>query len=596
MWKRWDGRMLTIQVDVLRINGFRGIQNLEITLPKVMILFGQNNAGKTSIIKALQLVLGDYGRYLSSEDFFINSDNDQQIDKITVDIRIIPIDENGRVKTFEDDWVNVFGEIIQPDLDEYDYVALRAIAKQHETLQGKYITEREYLTEWNDFDNWLDSDTLKLTKKLDEITFIPIDAQRDIHSEIKEKYSFIGRVLSNINYSSSEIKELEEKIAEINQNAVDKSANLTHLKTHLDKLSETTLGRGKTEIMPFPKKIRDLSKNFSLHFGDNANSSFSMEYHGMGTRSWASMLTVKAFTEMLRDSFEKESKPFFSLIAAEEPEAHLHPNAQRTLYNQLASMENQVIVSTHSPYLISMADFSQLRALYKKDAKVYCYQLDKHLERNEKYELRRGMVRTNSELFFSKVILLAEGVTEEQVLPALLQNYFSKNCSALGVNCVGINGKSYAPYIKLAVSFGVPVCIISDNDGNTEQEIKSHINKVKKDYSIDLNADIFELKFLDKDNDFEAELLKMGLRDEVIEALILTCQGAENNPRYREAKKKEFQSLSDIDLLAKLRDCKAEYAGLLAEVILDNPYSKDFKSMLSPALFESFAKIAEWIK
>lgn len=585
-----------IQVDVLRINGFRGIENLEITLPKVTILFGQNNAGKTSIIKALQLVLGDYGRYLSSEDFFIDSADDQQVDKITVDIRIIPIDENGRVKTFEDDWVNVFGEIIQPDLDEYDYVALRAIAKQHETLQGKYITEREYLTEWNDFDNWFDSDTLKLTKKLDEITFIPIDAQRDIHSEIKEKYSFIGRVLSNISYSSSEIEELEEKIAEINQNAVDKSANLTHLKTHLDKLSETTLGRGKTEIMPFPKKIRDLSKNFSLHFGDNANSSFSMEYHGMGTRSWASMLTVKAFTEMLRDSFEKESKAFFSLIAAEEPEAHLHPNAQRTLYNQLASMENQVIVSTHSPYLISMADFSQLRALYKKDAKVYCYQLDKHLERNEKYELRRGMVRTNSELFFSKVILLAEGVTEEQVLPALLQNYFSKNCSALGVNCVGINGKSYAPYIKLAVSFGVPVCIISDNDGNTEQEIKSHINKVKKDYSIDLNADIFELKFLDKDNDFEAELLKMGLRDEVIEALILTCQGAENNPRYREAKKKEFQSLSDIDLLAKLRDCKAEYAGLLAEVILDNPYSKDFKSMLSPALFESFAKIEEWLK
>lgn len=53
-----------IQVDVLRINGFRGIENLEITLPKVAILFGQNNAGKTSIIKALQLVLGD--RYLST--------------------------------------------------------------------------------------------------------------------------------------------------------------------------------------------------------------------------------------------------------------------------------------------------------------------------------------------------------------------------------------------------------------------------------------------------------------------------------------------------------------------------------------------------
>lgn len=586
-----------IQIDILRINGFRGIRNLEITLPKVTVLFGQNNVGKTSIIKALQLVLGDYGRYLSSEDFFINSTNDQQIDKITVDVRIIPIiNESGRVDFFEDDWVNVFGDIIQPDLDNKDFVALRAIAKQHETLRGKYVIEREYLTEWNNFDNWLDSNTVKLTKKLDEISFIPIDAQRDIHSEIKEKYSFIGRVLSNINYTDSEIKELEEKIAEINQNAVDKSLNLTHLKNHLDKLSETILGHGKTEIMPFPKKIRDLSKNFSLHFGDNANSSFSMEYHGMGTRSWASMLTVKAYTEMLRDSFEKESKAFYSLIAAEEPEAHLHPNAQRTLYNQLASMEDQVIVSTHSPYLISMADFSQLRSLYKKGSNVYTHQLDKSLERDEKYELKRGMIRTNSELFFSKVILLAEGVTEEQVLPALLKSYFKKDCSTLGINCVGVNGKNYAPYIKLAASFGVPVCIISDNDRNTQQEITSQIDKVEKDYNLDLNSDIFEIKFLDSNNDFEAELLNMGLRDELIEALILTCQGVESNPCYKEAKKKEFQELSDVNLLAKLRDSKAEYGGFLAQVILDNTYSKDFKAILSPALSKSFAKIEEWIE
>lgn len=76
-----------IQVDVLRINGFRGIQNLEITLPKVTILFGQNNAGKTSIIKALQLVLGDYGRSLSSEDFFINSLNDQQISLLFLEFK-----------------------------------------------------------------------------------------------------------------------------------------------------------------------------------------------------------------------------------------------------------------------------------------------------------------------------------------------------------------------------------------------------------------------------------------------------------------------------------------------------------------------------
>jgi putative ATP-dependent endonuclease of OLD family len=585
-----------IQVDVLRINGFRGIQNLEITLPKVMILFGQNNAGKTSIIKALQLVLGDYGRYLSSEDFFINSDNDQQIDKITVDIRIIPIDENGRVKTFEDDWVNVFGEIIQPDLDEYDYVALRAIAKQHETLQGKYITEREYLTEWNDFDNWLDSDTLKLTKKLDEITFIPIDAQRDIHSEIKEKYSFIGRVLSNINYSSSEIEELEEKIAEINQNAVDKSANLTHLKTHLDKLSETTLGRGKTEIMPFPKKIRDLSKNFSLHFGDNANSSFSMEYHGMGTRSWASMLTVKAFTEMLRDSFEKESKAFFSLIAAEEPEAHLHPNAQRTLYNQLASMENQVIVSTHSPYLISMADFSQLRALYKKDGRVASYKLTENLNQGEKNTLKRAVLFSRGELMFSRVLVLAEGVTEEQVLPSLIQAYFGQSCSALGINCIGVGGVNYAPFIKMAVSFGIPVVVISDNESNINTKVNKVIANIIDKFNLVLSSDVFYLQFLQPNNNFESELLGLYLRNEIIDALMLAYKEKDSDEIHRQIKEQELNSSSNEQLFKEMKSSKSTYSGFLADIILENPYNKDFKTLLSLPLNNAFEKIAEWIK
>lgn len=587
-----------IQVDVLRINGFRGIENLEITLPKVTILFGQNNAGKTSIIKALQLVLGDYGRYLSSEDFFINSDNDQQIDKITVDIRIIPIDENSRVDFFEDDWVNVFEDTIQPDLDGKAFVALRVIAKQHETFQGKYVIEREYLIEWNNFDNWLDSDTQKLTKKLDEISFIPIDAQRDIHSEIKEKYSFIGRVLSNINYTSSEIKELEEKIAEINQNAVDKSPNLTHLKTHLDKLSETTLGQGKTEITPFPKKIRDLSKNFSLHFGDNANCSFSMEYHGMGTRSWASMLTVKAFTEMLRDSFEKESKAFFSLIAAEEPEAHLHPNAQRTLYNQLASMENQVIVSTHSPYLISMADFSQLRALYKKNGDVASHKILENLNEGEKNALKRAVLLSRGELLFSKVIVLAEGVTEEQVLPALIQYYFGRSCSALGINCVGTGGSNYPSFIKMAVSFGIPVCILSDNEEITNKKVNNQIEKIRNEYGLKLEPSELALKFLNSGNDLEKELMSMDLKEEIIDSLLLTNKGFDALEQAKQDELNRLNQLSDNELYTEMtrKGVKSTFSGFLADAIIENRYDKDFKTILSPALSETFAKIEEWLK
>ena len=83
----------------------------------------------------------------------------------------------------------------------------------------------------------------------------------------------------------------------------------------------------------------------------------------MGTRSWASMLTVKAFTELLVSKHEQEMEPLFPIMAAEEPEAHLHPNAQRTLYKQLINSHGQVIISSHSPYIAGLAEVNEIRYL-----------------------------------------------------------------------------------------------------------------------------------------------------------------------------------------------------------------------------------------
>jgi hypothetical protein len=52
--------------------------------------------------------------------------------------------------------------------------------------------------------------------------------------------------------------------AELNESAIDKSTVLSDLKTHLDTLSQSFEGQGQAEITPFPKKIRDLAKRFSI--------------------------------------------------------------------------------------------------------------------------------------------------------------------------------------------------------------------------------------------------------------------------------------------------------------------------------------------
>ena len=321
---------MDIQVDTIRISGFRGLQNIEVLLPKVAVLIGTNNSGKTSIIKAFQLALGDYSRYVADEDLFIARDQ-TRANSILVDVRVIAIDKDGeRAQKFSNEWAEHLGDNIQSEADGKQFLAIRTRSSPN-AIKGGFETLRSTLDRWPNLANWTTEKVResRLGNKKFNIPLIPIDAQRDIHLELRDKSTFIGKVLSNISYDEKDIATLEGIIKTANDEAVSKSPELQNLKKHLEGLSQSFSSSGSAEITPLPKKIRDLSKHFSIHFGESASNSFSMEYHGMGTRSWASMLTVKSFLDMTAEKHISEAEPFLPILAAEEPEAHLHPNAQK---------------------------------------------------------------------------------------------------------------------------------------------------------------------------------------------------------------------------------------------------------------------------
>ncbi|WP_323837310.1 ATP-dependent nuclease [Photorhabdus africana] len=514
---------MSIQIDTVRISGFRGISNIEITLPRVAVLLGQNNAGKTSVIKALQLAMGDYSRYLSDEDFHIGEDEKRQ-EAITVDLRFIAVDDGTRAKEFSENWQRVFGDKIQSEPDGSQFVAIRTVAKP-DRVKGGYIVERFHLDAWPERTGWQDvriNNKNRLGKRLESVPFIPIDAQRDIHNELKEKSSFVGRVLSSVEYDDKDVAELERMVAEVNKEAIEKSEPLKRLKTHLDNLNQSFEGSGQTELTPFPKKIRDLSKRFSVNFGESDKSSFSMEYHGMGTRSWASMLTVKAFTELLAKNHEEEAEPFFPIMAAEEPEAHLHPNAQRTLYRQLIDVPGQVIISTHSPYIAGLAELHEIKSLSKPENSVQVYQLRDEFEDDDLRKLKREVVHSRGELLFSKAIVLSEGETEEQALPELFESYTGKHPFSLGINFVGVNGSGakYRPFLILAKDLNIPVFIFSDGEEKTVKELKKNYEKVFGPTDIEKAPNITILE----GTDFEGYLLNQGF-NELIEQTIQEIDG-----------------------------------------------------------------------
>lgn len=589
---------MPIRVDTLRVAGLRGLQNIEVELPPITVLIGTNNSGKTSIIKALQLALGDYGRYLTTEDFHIDATDTRSL-RIVVDVRTVPVDTAGkRLKTFEPEWIQEFEDTIRADADGNQFQAIRTVARP-DPIKGGFIVDRYLHDLWPRFGDWTSEAATPRTRhnrRYDIVPFISIDAQRDIHQELNERASFVGRILSSIQYSEDDVFRLESLIADLNREAVDKSAPLTLLKSHLDSLKDSFGGTGSAEVTPFPKKIRDLSRRFSVNFGSSATTSFSMEYHGMGTRSWASMLAVKAFSDMQAQRHRDEASPFHPVIAAEEPEAHLHPNAQRALYAQLSNSVGQVVISTHSPYLAAMCGLDSLRCIASPSGRKECRQLIRGLDPEELSVLQREVMRNRGEILFARAAIVFEGLTEEQIFPAMFEKYFGKPSFVKGVTLIGVGGRHYSPFVKMAASFGIPIYVVSDNDAITRASVDAQLAKITPETGVVLNDSNYGISYLGEGNDIEAELVSvLGLREEAVAALTEAETRGTDNERWREAKMTELKALGDDDLMKRMRGAKTSYSASFATLVEKNSRNLSNEQLIPLAVRQAFEKIAQWL-
>lgn len=203
--------------------------------------------------------------------------------------------------------------------------------------------------------------------------------------------------------------------------------------------------------------------------------------------------------------------------------------------------------------------------------------------------LKRG------ELLFSSALILCEGITEEQVLPGMFQIACGRQLHEAGVSCVSVGGKNYPPFVKLACSLGIPTIIVSDNDGNTYCEIEAQLHKLKSDTGLALSPDVFAIEYHSSGNDFESELLALGLRDELIKALVLSETKGADNTHHIAAKNGEITALTDPDLLSRLRASKASYAGFLGDIIRSNPNGRTKESLVPLSVRKGFTTIESWL-
>jgi putative ATP-dependent endonuclease of the OLD family len=640
---------VAILIDKIRVKNFRALQDVEVDLKSITLLVGANNAGKTTLLRALNTVLGVSRTQLNKDDLFIDKAGNQPANSIIIDVRIVPIDVHGqRVTTFEEPWRSRLGgqEIFQSESRLYEYVAFRAeysFGREDAPLPTTY----KLITDWQGA--ILGDEFNRITQIRSLLPMYLIDAQRDLQEDLKLRTSFFGKLVSQLerDYSEADLATLHQLIEELNNTAVSNSEVLSHLKIKLSELNRTTQTRGAgISINPFPKKIRDLHKGMKVDFQDNGSDSFGMEYHGMGTRSWASILTLGAYLdwELQQIAQLEEANEYFQpiapIIGLEEPEAHLHPNAQRTLYSQMKTFAGQKIISTHSPYIAGQADLTELRHFYKAEDKAVISQIlfrteeDLEIQRlldeiqanggtpeinrqnqpiianlrniakskineEEGRKIRKEIMQSKGELLFSKILVFFEGVTEEIALPVLLQHYpFGESPFERGVNFVGVGGKeNYKPFLYVSKFLKIPCLVLSDGDGDTEQKVKAQILDV-------FGSEFVDLFVLDEGSDFEKYLLDTGLSVSVDKAIDVV-EGIENYldnkyiPDLNGQKRKggtirEYTSQTGrIEaILDCMRENKTKYAEEIATQIVQS-LQNDTDLQLPPKIRELFEKISE---
>ncbi len=578
---------MSVLLKTVRISGFRGLENLEVQLELTTVLTGMNNTGKTSFLKAIQLALGNR-QFISQDDFFIKDNTCAE--KIIIDLLIVPIDTDGnQAEDFSQNWLELFTEdrIRVPD-GTNSLIPLRTIIT-FDAIKNSYKSQQTILGEWpallNDGKHWFDSDNGKKTSfHFDEFPFFYIDAQRDILEDTKLRSSYLGKMMSKIEYSKDDIKEIEAQIKLLNDKAVSSSDILSNIKETLKGLDSAMDSHSEgVEITPFTKKIRDLNKGLTIYYNDSQES-LPMEYHGMGTRSWSSLLTLKSFISLLASNADNESSIFLPILAIEEPEAHLHPNAQKKLYGQINSIVGQKIISTHSPYIAATAELEEIRSFYK-NKQVSCGNINiKNLTPEEIRKIKRQVINSRGEIFFSKLIIFFEGETEEQALPIFSEKYFGKTPVEMGLDFIGVGGNgNYLPFLRFSEALNIPWLIFSDAETNVvtsvkEQYTNSHASRSENE----------SIVFIDDGNDFEKQLISDGFAEEIKCAII--SRGDYHNEQHKKSKESEVDAYDNDKLYEIITGSKTQFGPAIAEQIVES--DKD----LPPKVVSLFEKIKSTLK
>ena len=238
-------------------------------------------------------------------------------------------------------------------------------------------------------------------------------------------------------------------------------------------------------IDALPTKLFSLLSRAQVNLASRSGARIPVELQGEGTQSLAVLLLFGAFLRSQLSDLDPDAAP---ITALEEPEAHLHPSAIRSLMGIVSDLPGQKLVSTHSGDLLASVPSSAIRRFVHTDDGIEAHRIEPGtLTPEEARKFDSHLRRTRGELLFARCWLLVEGETETTLLAGAAEA-LTLDIERAGVRCVEFSQTDVGMLAKVANSLGIVWYCVLDNDsgrGKYERRVRDEFGAARRSGSAD---------------------------------------------------------------------------------------------------------------
>jgi putative ATP-dependent endonuclease of OLD family len=502
-----------LRIAEIRIQDFRTIKDLCMPLRPSLVLLGENNSGKTSFLGALDVALGSTR---AREEDLRRDSAGKVAARFVVDVRFEPRTGDD----FDEATAQVLGNgPVQLKGNDPPFFAIRSKG-EIDPKRGELTLKRTFLKGWarDRADAEKVSELASTQVSRDHrslVTFNLLDARRDAVEQLRNRRTFWGQIVADLRLSDEIRKDVETSLGVLGAKLKTGSVPLASLQRELQDIQRVIAHpQLDVEVTALPVEVEDLLRAMDLLLTETGQTALPIAVQGMGTRSLSALLIFRAYVRSVLATAGGAGT--LSVAAFEEPEAHLHPQAQRAVLSVIQQIPGERIISTHSPYVASVADVFDVRVFRREPdgtRAAWISETDASgaatFDKEQLAHLRRFVQQRHGEVLFARVVGLFEGDTEDAAFPVLAGSHWTGGPDSLGVSLINVGGAGNYKHITTALTaLSIPWVVFSDGD----PEAKKGLAAAGKAIGRTLDETSAEVVMLPHGHDFEAYVLAEGLR------------------------------------------------------------------------------------